>query len=99
MKKYKIIGAIVLFFIVLSIVTLSLGPTWNVGPGEKPQNVAADILLWFETGCLAVAIVAFLVYRIYAFIKYTVLHKKREEDINEYVIKNRENDHRDRIQY
>lgn len=89
MRKYKIIGAAVIFFAILSIIVLSLNPTWNVEAGEKPENLIADILLWIELALLAISAIAFIVYKLYKFIKHTLLKKRADEDIDDYVIKSR----------
>ncbi len=99
MKKYKIMGIAVIVFIVLAVVTLSLGPTWNVGSGEKSENPAADVMLWVTFGYVVAAAAAGVGYKIYALIKYKLLHKKREEDTLEFAVKNRSKDYRDKINY
>jgi NADH:ubiquinone oxidoreductase subunit 5 (subunit L)/multisubunit Na+/H+ antiporter MnhA subunit len=89
MKKYKIMAILAGIFMVLAITTLILGPTWNVKAGEKPENVAADVMLWITLGYVVLVAIAFIVSKIYHFIKHTILKKRVEEDLDEFAINSR----------
>ncbi len=82
MLKYKIIGAITLFFAILSTVVLALGPRWQDTTVVTARTIAADIGLWVSGICIALGVILLLCMKIYEFIKYTVLKKPRKDDIH-----------------
>lgn len=89
MKKYITMAILLGIFVVLGAVTLALEPTWDVKPGETPENLAADIMLWITTGYVILLILLFLVLKVRDFIKHVILHKRKDEDLDEFAIKAR----------